>query len=120
MQDVEGSENEATKTVEASLIAEETGFVQHAATATATVQQSTNPEPESVPALNSSCIVRVVIGASDAAMEDVVSNQNLGHIQAVHGFSVPAVLQQTQLVSEAYESTVDMEGIVGNISESKT
>ncbi|XP_062283684.1 telomere zinc finger-associated protein [Scomber scombrus] len=117
VQDVEGSENEATKTVEASLIADETGYVQHTATA---VQQSTNPEPESASALNSSCIVRVVIGSSDAAMEGVVSNQNLGHVQAVHGFSVPAVLQQTQLVSEAYESTVDMEGIVGNISESKT
>lgn len=117
MQDVGGSENEATKTAEGSLIAEETDYVPN----TADVHEPTNPEePGSASALSSSCIVKVVIESSDAAMEEVVSNQNLGHVEAVEGFSVPEVLQQTQLVTQAYESTVDMEGIVENIAESKT
>ncbi|KAM7411279.1 hypothetical protein PAMA_021324 [Pampus argenteus] len=81
---------------------------------------TTNPEPDSASALNPTCIVRVVIESSDAAMEEVVSNQNLGHVEAVEGFSVPDVLQQTQLVTEAYEPTIDMEGMVEDISESKT
>lgn len=112
MQDVDKSpgENEAT---EASLIPEETDY----APETADVEASTNPEPDSARGLSSSCIVRVVIESSDAVMEEVVSNQNLGHADA----AVPEGLQQTQLVTEAYEeSTMDMEGIVENISESKT
>ncbi|XP_070695538.1 telomere zinc finger-associated protein [Pempheris klunzingeri] len=118
VQDVDQSpgESEATEAVEASLIAEETDYVPEAAG----LQELRNPEPDSVAGLTSSCIVRVVIESSDAVMEEVVSNQSLGQVEAVESFSVPEVLQQTQLVAEAYESTVDMEGIVENISESKT
>lgn len=113
MQDVDESsgENEATKTVEASLIAEGTDFVPE----TSVIQGST--ETDSGTGVSSSCIVRVVI---DAAMEEVTYHSNLGHVEAVGSFSVPEVLQQTQLVTKVYESTVDMEGIVENISESNT
>lgn len=118
VQDVDRSpaENQATGAVEAALIAGETDYISKAAD----VQESTNPEPEPGPGLSSGCIVRVVIEPGDAVMEEVVSNQNLGHVEAAGSFSVPEVLQQTQLVSEAYESSMDMEGIVENMSGSKT
>ncbi|XP_041654484.1 telomere zinc finger-associated protein [Cheilinus undulatus] len=84
---------------------------------TDSVQESSHPEPDS--GLSSSCIVRVVIAPRDAVMEEVVSNQNLGHMEAADGFSVQEVLQQTQLGDE-YQSTIDMEGMVENIAGSKT
>uniref|UniRef100_A0A3Q0SJI7 Zinc finger and BTB domain containing 48 n=1 Tax=Amphilophus citrinellus TaxID=61819 RepID=A0A3Q0SJI7_AMPCI len=83
-------------------------------------QQSTNQEAVSSAGLASGCIVRVVIESSDTVMEEVVSNQNLGEVNAPQTFPVPKVLQETQLVTEPYESTMDMEGIVENLSESKT
>ncbi|XP_036960540.1 telomere zinc finger-associated protein isoform X2 [Acanthopagrus latus] len=109
VQDVDRSsgENEATDAGETDSFAD-------------TIQEATNPGPESGNGLGSSCIVRVVIGSGNAGMEEVVSNQNLGHVAAAESFSVPEVLQQTQLVPEAYESSMDMEGMVENISESKT
>ncbi|KAI3356966.1 hypothetical protein L3Q82_003601 [Scortum barcoo] len=109
VQDVEGSPGEATEeATEASLIAEETDYVPEAAD----VQEPANPEGDPAAAgLGSSCIVRVVIESGDAVMEEVVSNQNLGHVEAAEGFSVPEGLQQTQLVTQAYQSTMDMEGI---------
>ncbi|XP_041801485.1 telomere zinc finger-associated protein isoform X2 [Chelmon rostratus] len=113
VQDVDRSETEAA---EGSLITEETDY----APETADVQESTNPEPDSGSGLGSSCIVRVVIESSDAAMEEVSSDQDLGRVEAAESFSVPEVLQQSQLVTEAYESSMDMEGIVENVSESKT
>lgn len=118
VQDADGGsgENKATKTAEASLITEETDY----APDTTVAQESTNPETDSSTGLSSGCIVRVVIKSSDGTMEEVVSNQNLGQVEAEESFSVPEVLQQTQLVAEAYESTIDMEGIVENISKSKT
>lgn len=118
VQDVDRSpgESQATEAVEAALIAAEADYVSK----TADVQESTNPERDPGSSLSSGCIVRVVIESSDAVMEEVVSNQNLGHVEATESFSVPEVLQQTQLVSEAFESSMDMEGIVENISESKT
>ncbi|XP_029292544.1 telomere zinc finger-associated protein isoform X2 [Cottoperca gobio] len=105
VQDVDGSpgENEATKEAEDSLIAGENNYVPE----TADVQESTNPEQDSGTGLNSSCIVRVVIESSDAVLEEVVSNQSLGHVEAAESFSVPEVLQQTQLHTEAFESTMD-------------
>ncbi|XP_037627795.1 telomere zinc finger-associated protein isoform X2 [Sebastes umbrosus] len=112
VQEVDGSpgENEATKEVEDSLIADETDYVPE----TADIQESTNPEPDSGTGLSSGCIVRVV-------MEEVVSNQNLGHVEPAESFSVPEVLQQSQLGTEAYdEATMDMEGMVEDLSESKT
>ncbi|XP_035513312.1 telomere zinc finger-associated protein [Morone saxatilis] len=118
VQDVDRSpgETETTEAVEGSLIGEETDYVSESAD----IQESTNPQPDSGTGLTSSCIVRVVIEPSEAVMEEVVSNQNLGHAEAAESFSVPEVLQQTQLVTEAYESSMDMEGIVENLSESKT
>lgn len=116
MQDVDRSpgENEATDAGEASLVAEETDpFADD-------IQEATNLGPDSGNGLGSSCIVRVVIGSGDVGIEEVVSNQDLGHVAAAESFSVPEVLQQTQLVTEAYESSMDMEGVVENISESKT
>lgn len=109
VQDVDRSsgENEATDAGETDSFAD-------------TIQEATNPGPESGNGLGSSCIVRVVIGSGNAGMEEVVSNQNLGHVAAAESFSVPEVLQQTQLVPAAYESSMDMEGMVENISESKT
>ncbi|XP_040009168.1 telomere zinc finger-associated protein isoform X2 [Xiphias gladius] len=118
VQDVDGGsgENGASKTVGASLIAEQSDY----APDTSDIRDPANPETDSATGLGSSCIVRVVIESRDAVMEEVVSNQTLGHVEAAEGFSVPEVLQQTQLVTEAYESTMDMEGMVENGSERKT
>lgn len=85
---------------------------------TDSVQESTNTEPDLTPTgLSSSCIVRVVIDSRGAVME---SNQSLGHVEAGGGFSVQGVLHQTQLEGEAYETTIDIEGMVENITEGKT
>lgn len=110
VQDVDGSpvETEAPKSEEASLICD------------GSTQESTNQGADSSTGLASGCIVRVVIESSDAVMEEVISNQNLGEVESAQTFPVPQVLQQTQLVTEPYESTIDMEGIVENLSESKT
>nr|XP_046253421.1 telomere zinc finger-associated protein isoform X2 [Scatophagus argus] len=116
VQDMDRNPGE-NKAAEASLIAGETDYVPEPAD----VQESTHPEPDSGTGLSSGCIVRVVIESSGAMMEEVASNQNLGHIEAAaQRFSVPEVLQQTGLVTEAYETSMDMEGIVANISERKT
>nr|XP_019960838.1 PREDICTED: zinc finger and BTB domain-containing protein 48 isoform X1 [Paralichthys olivaceus] len=121
VQDVDGSsgENESTKTAGVSLTTEPTDYSPD----TGDLQETTNPESDSSPAgagLASSCIMRVVIESSDPAMEEVVSDRNLRQVEAAESFSVPGVLQPTQLVTEVYESTVDMEGLVEDITESKT
>lgn len=118
MQDVDRNpgENEAAEAAEAPLITEEADYVPEAAE----IQESTSREPDSGTGLSSGCIVRIVIGSRDAVMEEVVSNQNLGHAEAAESFSVPEVLQQSQLVTGAYESSMDMEGMVENLSETKT
>ncbi|XP_041859543.1 telomere zinc finger-associated protein isoform X2 [Melanotaenia boesemani] len=85
---------------------------------TAAVQESTNPQPDSS-GLASSCIVRVVIEPDDAAMREVGSNQSTRHSETTESFSVPEVLQQTQLVIKAYGPMVDMEQIVEDLSENK-
>ncbi|GLD50421.1 zinc finger and BTB domain-containing protein 48-like protein [Lates japonicus] len=103
-------------TSENSLISEQTDYPAD----TSDIQEPTNPENDSSTGLGSSCIMRVVIESGDAVLGEVVSNQNQGHVEAAETFSVPEVLQQTQLVAEPYESTVNMEGIVENISERKT
>ncbi|XP_074536900.1 uncharacterized protein zbtb48 isoform X2 [Halichoeres trimaculatus] len=79
------------------------------------IQEPTNTEPSltTTTGLSSSCIVRVVIEPRGAVIEE-------GHVEAGDGFSVQGVLQQTQLESEAYESTIDMEGIVEDMTEDKT
>lgn len=82
---------------------------------TATVQEAVDPQPDPS-GLASSCIVRVVIRPDESVMEEVVSNQS----QPAESFSVPDVLQQTQVVIKAYGSMVDMERIVEDLSENKT
>ncbi|XP_020506992.2 telomere zinc finger-associated protein isoform X1 [Labrus bergylta] len=112
VQDVDGSPSE-----DPSLMAEESDYNPE----TDDVQESSNPAADS--SLSSSCVVRVVIGPREAVVmeeEEEASNQNLGHGEAADSFSVPEVLQQTRLDGEEYESTLDMEGMVENISESKT
>ncbi|XP_047187289.1 telomere zinc finger-associated protein isoform X2 [Scophthalmus maximus] len=115
VQEVDGSfgENEATDAAspatEQADIAPDSGDVQEPA------RRETDPSP----GLGSGCIVRVVIGPSDddaaAAMEEAAaSDRDLGHVEALE------VLQPTELVEEAYESKVDMEGIVEDVSEGKT
>lgn len=103
---------EATETAEASLVSEETDYDPKAPT----VQEAPNPV---VPGLDANSIVRVVIQSGDPVMEEVVSSQNVGHGQTVESFTVSDVLQQTQMVT-GYESTMVVEGIVEDISESKT
>ncbi|KAM4610580.1 telomere zinc finger-associated protein [Polymixia lowei] len=119
------SETEATETTEASpLVTEEKDQLPEAPV----VQEAPNqvsvsvsvPVSVPVPVLDPGSIVRVVIQSSDPVMEEVVSSQNLGHGQAVESFTVSDVLQQTQLVTGAYESTMVVEGIVESISEGKT
>ncbi|XP_076022952.1 uncharacterized protein zbtb48 [Genypterus blacodes] len=106
VEEVDGgpSEAQATKIADASAVTED---------------PASHPESVSVASLSST--VRVVIEASDTATEEAVAKQSLAHGEAVESFSVVSEdLQPTQLVTEAYESTVDMEGIVSNVSESKT
>ncbi|XP_035014195.2 telomere zinc finger-associated protein isoform X1 [Hippoglossus stenolepis] len=121
VQDVDGSsgENDSTKTAGVSLTTEQTDYSPD----TGDLQETTNQEAEPSPAgagLGASCILRVVIEPSDPVMEEVVSDPNLGAVEAEGSFSVPEVLQPPQLVTGAYESTGDMEGIVEDTSESKT
>ncbi|XP_010780655.1 zinc finger and BTB domain-containing protein 48-like [Notothenia coriiceps] len=102
VQEVEGSpdESEATKDKEDSLMAGKTNYIQEA---TADVQEPTNPEPGAL-------VVGVVMESSVPVMEEA-SNQNLGHVGAAESFSVPEVLQQTQLDTEAFESTINAENV---------
>lgn len=101
------SEIEATKIADVSVTTEETDNV--------TENPDSHPESVSITSLSST-----VVEASDAATEEGVSNQNLAQAEAAGSLSVPEVSQPKQLVTEAFESTVDMEGIVTNISESKS
>ncbi|CAN9515642.1 unnamed protein product [Ophioblennius macclurei] len=67
------------------------------------------------------CIVRVVIGSGvEAVMEEVVTNQRLGQVEAAQSLSVPDEMQQTQLVTQTYQTTIDMEGIIESTQESKS
>lgn len=112
MQEVDG-ENEATKEAQDALILEET----------ADGQEVTSVENDSGTGLTSSCIVSVMMESSSAVTEEEAegaSGQNLGHVEAVECFSVPDVLQQTPLVAEAYESTMDMVEMVEKIPETET
>ncbi|XP_056279308.1 telomere zinc finger-associated protein isoform X2 [Pseudoliparis swirei] len=112
VQEVDG-ENEATKEAQDALILEET----------ADGQEVTSVENDSGTGLTSSCIVSVMMESSSAVTEEEAegaSGQNLGHVEAVECFSVPDVLQQTPLVAEAYESTMDMVEMVEKIPETET
>lgn len=112
MQEVDGGpRDKASKTAEAPLLHDETAYPLDAALS----QESTSPETDASTGCDSSCIVRVVIESSDAGMEEVVSSQ----VDAAETFSTPADLQQTQMVVEEYESTVDMGGIIEDGSGNK-
>lgn len=115
MQDAETnpSENESTEALNASLITKETDYVPEATG----IQEPTNPEPGSRAGLPSGCIVRVVIESRQTTMEEVVSDRNLGGIEVAENFSMPEVLQQSQLVTEVYGSSVDLERMVESISD---
>ncbi|XP_028266855.1 telomere zinc finger-associated protein isoform X2 [Parambassis ranga] len=96
--------NEAAEAADAPLIADRTDIVPE----TAVIQGNTNSDPAGPP---SDCIVRVVIESAASVMEEAVSNQNLGHGDAAESFSVE---------TEPYESTMDMEGMVANLSQCKS
>lgn len=65
--------------------------------------------------LGAGCIVNVVIDPGD-----VVMDPSLGHMEAVEGLAMPEVLQQSQMVTEAFESSMEMAGMVESISETKS
>lgn len=97
----------------ASLITKEPDYVPEATG----IQEPTSTESGSRACLASSCIVRVVIESRHTTMEEVVSNQNLGGVEVVENFSVPEVLQQSELVTEVYGSSVDLERMVETLSD---
>lgn len=63
--------------------------------------------------LSAGCIVDVVIDSSGVVME-----ANLGHMEAAEGLAMPEVLQQSEMVTEAFESTMEMAEMVEKISKS--
>ncbi|XP_062247359.1 telomere zinc finger-associated protein isoform X1 [Platichthys flesus] len=121
VQDVDGSsgEKDSTKTAGVSLTTEQTDHSPDPGDLQETTNQEAAPSPAGA-GLGSSCIMRVVIESSAPVMEELVSDPNLAPVEAEESFSVAEVLQPTQLVTEVFESTVDMEGIVQDTSESKT
>lgn len=60
-------------------------------------------------AMSAGCIVNVVIDSGD-----VVMDPNLGHIETAEGLAMPEVLQQSEIVTEAFASMVE------RISETKS
>ena len=117
MPDVEGSsgENDSTKTAGVSLTGEQTDYSPD----TGDLQETTNQEADPSPpggGLGSGCIIE----SSDPVMEEAVPDPNLAPVEAEGSFSVPEVLQPTQLVTEAFESTVDTGGTGEDTTESKT
>ncbi|XP_035997641.1 telomere zinc finger-associated protein [Fundulus heteroclitus] len=80
----------------------------------AVCQEATSSD--SLPDLSSGCIVSVVVESRDAAAEEEEeeeeeegSDQERERSEAEDSFNVLEELQQTQLTSETYESTMDME-----------
>lgn len=80
--------------------------------------QDVTPKPEADPqqtALGAECIVDVVIDSGG-----VVMDANLGHMETAEGLAMPEVLQQSEMVTEAFESTMDVAQMVESISDSKS
>lgn len=80
--------------------------------------QDVTTKPETDPqqtGLSAGCIVDVVIDSSGVVME-----ANLGHIETAEGLAMPEVLQQSEMVTEAFESSMEMAEMVESISESKS
>lgn len=75
------------------------------------------PEPEVDPRteLGAGCIVNVVIDSAD-----VVMGPDLAHMEAAEALTMPEVLQQSEIVAEAFESTMGMAAMVERISETKS
>ncbi|XP_029012140.1 telomere zinc finger-associated protein [Betta splendens] len=93
------SVEKAGKSDEAPPVPEETDYTTDTSNA-----QEPNPKPDSITAPRSSCMMGAMTESSDGTMEEAMSNENLGQVQAVESFSVPEVLQQTQLVAETYST----------------
>lgn len=80
--------------------------------------QDVTTKPEADPqqtGLSAGCIVDVVIDSSGVVME-----ANLGHIETAEGLAMPEVLQQSEMVTQAFESSMEMAEMVESISESKS
>uniref|UniRef100_A0A1A7XT88 Zinc finger and BTB domain containing 48 n=1 Tax=Iconisemion striatum TaxID=60296 RepID=A0A1A7XT88_9TELE len=103
VQDVDGSsdESQVAKSVEAQQVGDNSPE-------SPVVPGSSDPQCVSAPGLFP--LVRVVDESGDAAKNAEVNRDSLQQDKAEE-------LQRTQLVSETYESTVDMEGIVEDLSE---
>ncbi|XP_068453484.1 telomere zinc finger-associated protein [Clinocottus analis] len=117
VQEVDGAspgENDATK--------EDAATAQDEAVAAAAAGHESTAVDSGTSRLASSCVVSVMIESSGAGIEEVVvSDRHLvGRDDAAESFSVPDVLQQTPLVAEEYEATMDMEDMVEDIPEMKT
>lgn len=106
MQELDGNsaENEAP---EVSLVSMEAGDVSEVVS---------NQEPTN-PGLSSGCIVSVVIDSSDVVMDP---HPDLGHVETAQALSMPEVLQQSEMVTEAFASSMEMAGMVESISETKS
>lgn len=76
------------------------------------VSAKSEVEPQQA-GLSAGCIVDVVIDSSGVVME-----ANLGHMETAEGLAMPEVLHQS--VTEAFESSMEMAGMVETISESKS
>lgn len=65
-------------------------------------------------ALGAGCIVDVVIDSSG-----VVMDANLAHMETTDGLGMQEVLQQSEMVTEAFESSLDVAEMVESISGAK-
>ena len=107
---VEEKDNEQSdsETTESLLFPQEKGYTHQPANL-----EASNPEPGSMPVLDPTNIVRVVIHTVDPVMEELLP------VQTVESLVVSDVLQQSQLVTRAYEPTMIVEAMVENVSEGK-
>lgn len=103
-------------TTEALLITQEMEYVPE----DAGVRRSTQPDLDPGTDLGPGCIVSVVIESRATAENEAASSQHLGHVEAADGFSVPEVLQPSQLVPEGYQCPIDMEVMVEDATERKS
>lgn len=104
---------EENETPDASLVPAETHAVPEVVVGG---QDPTQPEVDPhQTGLSAGCIVNVVIDSGD-----VVMDPNLGHMGTAEGLAMPEVLQQSEIVTEAFESSMEMVGMVESISETKS
>lgn len=112
VQELNGNPAE-NETPDASLVPAETHAVPEVVVGG---QDPTKPEVDPhQTGLSAGCIVNVVIDSGD-----VVMDPNLGHMGTAEGLAMPEVLQQSEIVTEAFESSMEMVGMVESISETKS